>query len=70
MNEELKALLKEAYDRGATREQLDAITERYNASKKKKTKLFLRSLWMANQYLQRLITVQKTSNKLQGLQLK
>lgn len=35
MNEELKALLKEAYDRGATREQLDAITERYNASKKK-----------------------------------
>jgi len=35
MNEELKALLKEAYDRGASREQLDAIVERYNASKKK-----------------------------------
>ena len=35
MNEELRALLKEAYDRGANREQLDAIVERYNASKKK-----------------------------------
>ena len=35
MNEELRALVKEAYNRGATREQLDIIIDRYNASKKK-----------------------------------
>ena len=35
MNEELRALLREAYNRGASREQLDVIVERYRASKKK-----------------------------------
>ena len=35
MNDELKALLEEAYNRGASKSDLDQIVNRYNQKKKR-----------------------------------
>jgi len=45
MNEELKALLTEAYNRGASKADLNVIVQAYNKKKKNLPRHSIHSLW-------------------------